>query len=124
MQQDPMSRFEINLQPNGIRCSYVVDGQDRSEEVIGCQINARMGELTTVMLELAGSGKVTGTGHIENLNAGDAAVQVGMLDPSEVEKRALASMEWGDSGSMTQALLATIVEMLDETESKGRTAHS
>lgn len=116
---DPMTRFEVNMQPHGIGNQILLNGDDISERVVGCQITSRMGELTTILIELAGSGRVTGTGHVENLDLPDAAVAVGMLDPEEVEHRTLQKLDWGDGqGNMTQMLLATIVEMLDEAESQ------
>jgi hypothetical protein len=118
-----LQKFEMNLQPDGRGSQVLVDGIDRSSEVIGLQINCRLGELTTVLLELAGNAIVTGTGEIENINLPDAAVAVGLLDPEEVERRSLQKLDWGDGeGSMVPVLLQTIVEMLDEAESERRKA--
>lgn len=112
-----MTRFEINMQPHGIGNQILLNGENVSDKVIGCQVTSRMGELTTVLIELAGSGRVTGAGHIENIDLPDAAVAVGMLDPEEVEQRTLQKLDWGDGeGNMTAMLLQTIVEMLDEQE--------
>lgn len=112
-----MSRFEINMQPHGMGNQYIVNGENISDKIIGCQVTTRMGELTTILIELAGTGKVTGTGMVENIDLPDAAVAVGMLDPEEVEQRTLQKLDWGDGeGNMTVMLLQTIVEMLDEAE--------
>lgn len=113
-----MNRFEINMQPDGIKNQYLIDGNDMSDKIIGCQVTTRMGEITSVLLELAGSGSVTGAGTIENISLPDAAVLVSMLDPEEVEARTLQKLDWGEGESnMTTMLLQTIVEMLDEAES-------
>lgn len=114
-----MTRFEVNMQPHGVGNQILLNGDDVSEKVVGCQITTRMGELTTILIELAGSGRVTGTGYVENIDMPDAAVAVGMLDPEEVEQRTLQKLDWGDGqGNMTAMLLQTIVEMLDEVESQ------
>lgn len=114
-----MTRFEVNMQPHGMGNQILLNGENISDKVIGCQITTRMGELTTILIELAGSGKVTGTGHVENIDLPDAAVAVGMLDAEEVETRTLQKLDWGDGeGNMTTMLLQTIVEMLDEAESE------
>lgn len=114
-----MTRFEVNMQPHGMGNQILLNGENISDRVIGCQITTRMGELTTILIELAGSGKVTGTGHVENIDLPDAAVAVGMLDAEEVETRTLQKLDWGDGeGNMTTMLLQTIVEMLDEAESE------
>ena len=120
-----MTRFEVNMQPHGLGNQVMLNGDDVSDKVIGCQITTRMGELTTVLIELAGSGKVTGTGYIENIDLPDAAVAISMLDAGEVEQRALQKLDWGEGdGNMTQVLIETIVEMLDEAESERRKANS
>lgn len=120
-----LQHFEINLQPTGAGSQVIVEGKDRSEEVIGLQINMRMGELTTLLLELAGGGTVTGTGEVQNIDLPDAAVAVGMLNPEEVEQRTMQKLDWGDGeGSMVPLLLQTIVEMLDEAESERSKAGS
>lgn len=118
-----MSRFEVNMQPHGVGNKIVVNGQDISDKVIGCQVTTRMGELTTILIELAGNGVVTGTGMVENIDMPDAAVAVGMLDAEEVETRTLQKLDWGDGeGNMTVMLLQTIVEMLDEAQPERATA--
>lgn len=106
-------RFSLHVDANG-STQVLLDGADISGRVAGISFASRPGQPPVLTLLHSGEGEIAGEGIVrvveEGIDQRQAVLDfLGNLDAAEVDRQALAKMEWG-----SKSLTAAIIDVLKE----------
>lgn len=120
-----MPKFNIDVSMNG-RGTCTVDGKDVSRDIHAIALFAKTGEPTVLQLYSYAEGILEGEGvvevYVDNRKALGEFLRT--VDSKVVDKRALGRSSWGDQATLTDHVIAVLLEMLDETQPGPHPTHS
>lgn len=109
-----LAKFTLDLTATGSGSAVIVNGLEVTEFVRSVAVRASHGDVTTLMLDVAGDGIIAGEGVVEVRNVEglqDAAAIVRSMDADQMQAQASGRADLGTS--YTKALLALVAETLE-----------
>lgn len=112
------AKFDIEVGPIGRGGKVVVNDVDVSKNLKAIALFAQATEPTILQLFTYGEGHLEGEGIVEvhRTDRNEVGAFLRSVDRKKVDERSLNRGGWGVEGTLTDHVIETLLEMLDETQ--------